>query len=68
MLRVDQVAVDHDVEDAVVALDQLRLDVEVLLDPGRWTCTATDAAGRVAEATYDLFTSRPGRVLELVLE
>jgi len=37
MLREDHVAVDDDIEHAIVALDQRRVDAELVLDPGRQT-------------------------------
>jgi hypothetical protein len=37
VLRVDQVTIDDDVEDAVVAADQFGVDLEIVLQPGRQT-------------------------------
>ena len=48
-----------------VGPDQLRGDVEVALEPGRWTLSAIDGAGRSARQSFDLFHMHEGRVLEI---
>jgi hypothetical protein len=37
LLRIDPIAIDHDVEDAVATADQLGVEVPLFLDTGRQT-------------------------------
>jgi hypothetical protein len=64
VLGEDPLPVRHDVEDAVVALDELRLDAEFLLDRGRQTGGPGQVVSAYAVGDRDLH----GRPLEFGLQ
>ena len=62
VLRVDELSVDDDVEDATVALDQLRIDIHRLLDLGRQTGGLWKVVSAHAVLDRDLHLVLPGGV------
>jgi len=54
MLRKSELPIDHDVEDAILALDQLRIDTEILGNCGRQTGSLMKIVSRDAVSDRDL--------------